>query len=89
MTTIEKFTLKHGLSVSMVLMDGLDIMQHGVNDKFFDQVWDMLKDGGVYFAPNGSTPMMTKDGKNRQWIIQFDSDHPKADLWRKNLDTDK
>jgi hypothetical protein len=84
-TTKEVRYLQHGLSVSMAIMDGLDIMQHAVNDKFFDNIWHMLKDGGIYVAPNGSCPTMVKDAGNRRWIIEFDTDHPKADLWRENL----
>ena len=75
--------IPHGMSVSMAIFNELDITQHAVNDKFFDNVWNMLKDGGVYIAPNGSTPMMTKNERNKCWEIIFPVEHPKADLWRR------
>jgi len=75
--------LPHGLSVSMSLYQELDITQHAVNDKFFDNVWNMLKDGGVYVAPNGSTPIMKKNQRNKCWDIAFPSERPSANLWRR------
>lgn len=73
--------IKHGLSVSMAIFEELDITQHAANDMFFDRVWNMLKDGGVYIAPNGSTPTLTKDADNRRWIVTFESDHPQSFIW--------
>lgn len=75
--------IKHGLSVSMKLFKELDLLQHSDNDVFFNKVWDMLKDGGVYIAPNGSTPMMIKDETNKQWKVTFDPTHPQAFFWEK------
>jgi len=75
--------IKHGLSVSMEVFRELDLFQHSENDVFFSRVWDMLKDGGVYASPNGSTPIMVKDEANKQWIVTFDPSHPKAFFWEK------
>lgn len=79
--TTEMRFLPRGLSVSMSLFQSLDIIQHDENDTFFDNVWNMLKPGGIYAAPNGSTPMMIKNETDNGWVLVYDSDHPKSHFW--------
>lgn len=57
---------------SQYLIKGLTSYQNKVNNRWFDTIWNSLKDGGTYVYPDGNV-ILTKVEKRNGWVVSGNS----------------